>query len=75
MTNFFTSVSDFISLGWDMLMNSIRSIITMFTVLGSAMTIHNTIIGLMPSILAASAMIVTAAAVLKFVIGRIGGGS
>lgn len=75
MTNFFSSLSDYISLGWDMLMNSIRSLITMFTVLGSAMTIHNTIIGLMPTVISACAMIVVSVSVLKFIVGRIGGGN
>lgn len=75
MTNFFSSLSDYISLGWDMLMNTIRSQITMATVLISSMSIHNTIMGLMPSILSACAMIVVAVSVLKFIVGRIGGGN
>lgn len=75
MTNFFSSISEYFSLAWDIFMNSRRSLITMFSVLISSMTIHNTILSLMPSILAACAMIVSAVSILKFILGRIGGGN
>lgn len=74
MTSFFHSVVEFLSLAWDMVTNIVKSLITTFTLLQTQFISFGTFLALMPSFIAASAMITLGVCLLNYLIGRIGGG-
>lgn len=71
MSNFFDSIIDFFNLIWDVVVNLINSLVTLFQVALTAIDLPRTLLTLtLPPIIVASIGAVTVIVIAKFIVGR-----
>lgn len=70
MLNFFDTIIDYIKIGFNLLLNSVRNIFQLVSLLQNAVLVPATVSPFLPSFLSACVSVIVSVGVLKLVIGR-----